>query len=44
MQVSSSNVDLSQFPEFPTYSGSDFAYPSGGYNEENYGGGEEMDK
>ena len=40
MQLSSSGVDLSQFP---TYSGFDFAYSSGVPNEENNSGGEDME-
>lgn len=44
---------MSQFVQLPTYPGSDFAYLSGGtneeniggvLNEENIGGGDEMDQ
>ena len=44
MQVSSAGVDLSQFLEFPTHSRSDFAYSSGDPNEENNGGGDDMEE
>ena len=41
MQELSSGADFSQFP---TYLSSDSAYSCGGPNEENYGGGKEMDE